>query len=69
MGIVCLDFIIFALLVFFPIVQENKEIVFTGLGVMLGWGGAVVMFNWGSSKSSADKTDTINDALKPPELK
>lgn len=48
------------LLIFYPIPDANKAIVEVSFGLVLGWGGAVVGYFFGSSKSSADKTELLS---------
>jgi drug/metabolite transporter (DMT)-like permease len=45
-----------ALLVFVPIPTENHDAIMLIVGTVLGWGGAIVTYYFGSSKGSADKT-------------
>lgn len=49
-------------LVFAIIPTENKDIFFTSLGVVLGWAGTSVNFYLGTSQSSSDKTDMMNES-------
>lgn len=37
----------------------NKDVVMVAVGIILGWGGAVVTYFFGSSKSSADKNEML----------
>lgn len=46
-------------LLFIVIPAENRDIFFTSLGVILGWGGSGVGFYLNSSQSSQDKTDLL----------
>ena len=39
----------------------NKDVVMVSVGVILGWGSMVVSYFYGSSKSSADKTEIMSD--------
>lgn len=41
----------------YPIPIDNRDMVTMSAGVILGWGGAVVSFYFGSSKSSRDKDE------------
>jgi drug/metabolite transporter (DMT)-like permease len=54
-GVVCL-------LVFTPIPPDNKDIVNIALGTLLGMAVTVVGYFFGSSKSSADKTELLKDS-------
>jgi hypothetical protein len=38
-----------------PIPESNRDLLNIAAGVLLGWGGNVVSFYFGSSKSSRDK--------------
>lgn len=58
-GIVMASIAIVVLLIFYPVQSENKEFVFTAIGIILGWGGAIVTFKWGSSQGSKDKTNIM----------
>lgn len=43
---------------------ENEKLVYTSAGVAFGWGSAIVFFFFGSSKSSSDKTEMMNDNVQ-----
>lgn len=43
-----------------PVPTDNRDMVNFSAGVVLGWGGAVVSFYFGSSKSSRDKDAAIS---------
>lgn len=51
-GIVCL-------LVYVPVPAENHDAFMLIIGTVLGWGGATVTYYYGSSKSSAEKTELL----------
>ena len=51
--------LIVAALVFVPIPSGNSEPLMLALGLVLGWGGAVFGFYFGTSQSSADKTELL----------
>jgi uncharacterized membrane protein len=53
-GIVCL-------LVYVPIPKENHDAFMLIIGTLLGWGGATVTYYYGSSKSSAEKTELLKE--------
>lgn len=57
--VVICDFAIVAVLVFRPIPVENKEIVMISIGILLGLSVNVVGYFYGSSKSSADKSEQM----------
>jgi 4-hydroxybenzoate polyprenyltransferase len=58
--IVSLSFIILVLLVFYPLPEGNKDVVNISLGTFIGMAVTVVAYFFGSSKSSADKTELMN---------
>ena len=47
-------------LLFIAIPAENRDIFFTSVGVVLGWGGSGVGYYLNTSQSSQDKTDMMN---------
>ena len=47
-------------LVFYPVPDPNRDIVNVSLGTLLGMAVTVVSYFFGSSKSSADKTEMLN---------
>ena len=54
----------FALIMFHEIPQANRDIINVAAGVFLGSGWTQILnYFFGSSKSSADKNETINNAL------
>ena len=57
--VVALCFFLAYLLIFTPIPDSNRDIVTVAFGLILGWGGAVVGYFFGTSKSSSDKTKII----------
>ena len=57
--VVALCFFLAYLLIFTPIPESNRDIVTVAFGLILSWGGAVVGYFYGSSKSSSDKTKII----------
>lgn len=58
--VVLLTFAMIAVLQFRPLIQENKELLYTVFGIMLGWAGTIITYYWGTSKSSQDKTDMMS---------
>jgi hypothetical protein len=52
-------FFIGGLLVFYPIPTDNKDALYMCLGLLIGYGGSVINYFFGSSKSSADKTEIM----------
>lgn len=64
-GIVVLVSIIVLLLFFKTIPADNKDVLNTVIGVVVGTGfGSVIGWFFGSSQSSKDKDDTINSLSK-----
>jgi uncharacterized membrane protein YjfL (UPF0719 family) len=57
--VVALCFFLAYLLIFTPVPESNQGIVNVAFGLVLGWGGAVVGYFFGTSKSSAEKTKMI----------
>lgn len=49
-----------------PIPAANKDLIVFMLGQLSGFAGGVMGFNFGTSKSSADKTIALNKALDGP---
>lgn len=60
--VILLLFVFVGILLFKPIILDNKEIIYTSFGLLLGWGTSIVGYYFGSSKSSADKTDILNSS-------
>lgn len=59
-GFMCGSFIgSLAALYIFPIPGANKDLVVFMLGQLSGFAGAVMGYNFGTTKSSADKSTTI----------
>ena len=50
---------IVAALILVPIPEVNREPLLLALGLVLGWGAAVFGFYFGTSQSSADKTELL----------
>lgn len=46
-------------LVYVPIPESNREALLLALGLVLGWGGAVFGYYFGTSESSAQKSDLL----------
>lgn len=53
-------FVLAYLIIFNPVPEANRSILDVAFGLVLGWGGAVVGYFYGSSKSSADKTQLLS---------
>jgi hypothetical protein len=47
-------------LLFFKVPEGNERILDLAAGIMLGWGGAVVSFYFGSSSGSTAKDEAIS---------
>ena len=65
-------FVITIMLNFVQIPIENRDMLFTGLGLMLGWGSTIINFYFGSSAGSKLKTEAMAahmSAPKKPESK
>ena len=52
---------ILAALIAFPIPDGNSEPLLLALGLVLGWGGTVFGFYFGTSESSSQKTELLAD--------
>ena len=63
--VVALCFFLTYLLISVSIPPENQNIVTVAYGIVLGWGGLVVGYFFGTSKSSNDKTKIIANGNKP----
>lgn len=59
--IVCCAVITVLVLVFYQVPENNRDMVNISLGTILGMSVNVVGYFFGSSKSSADKTEHIKD--------
>lgn len=59
--VITLCFFLAYLLIFTPIPDNNRDIITVAFGLILGWGGAVVGYFYGSSKSSSDKTKLLTN--------
>ena len=57
--VVALCFFLAYLLILTPVPDSNRDIINVAFGLILGWGGAVVGYFFGTSKSSAEKTKII----------
>lgn len=51
--------LIIAALIYIPIPDGNEDPLMLALGIVLGWGGMVFGFYFGTSQSSADKTELL----------
>jgi len=59
--------VLVAMLFYHEIPNSNRDIINIALGVILGMGKDVVGYFFGSSKSSADKTEAIKNMQPIPE--
>jgi hypothetical protein len=55
-----------AALYLLPIPSDNKDLIVFMLGQLSGFVGAVIAFNYGTTKSSADKTAVIANLADGP---
>jgi hypothetical protein len=58
--IICV-FGLISILMFLPVPDTNKDMVNVSIGAVIGFGGAVVGYFYGSSKGSSDKDKLLND--------
>lgn len=65
-AVVLLVFAVIAVLMFRVTPPENSELLYTAIGLALGWGTNVIGYFFGSSKSSADKNEIIDNQNNPP---
>ena len=65
--VVALCFFLAYLLIFTAVPETNRSIVDVAFGIVLGWGGAVVGYFFGTSKSSSDKTKIMANGNAPKE--
>jgi hypothetical protein len=57
-------FTVLTLLIFKPMPQENKDVLYLAIGALIGFEGAVVQYFYGSSAGSAKKDETISNIAK-----
>lgn len=57
--VVALCFFLAYMLLITTVPESNRDIVNIAFGIILGWGGLVVSYFFGTSKSSNDKTKII----------
>lgn len=55
-------FTLLGLLVFKPMPQENKDVLYLAVGALIGFMGTIVTYFYGSSAGSAKKDETLNEA-------
>lgn len=63
LGTLTLGAVFAGALIFFKIPSENESVLNFALGLVLGWGGAVIGFYFGTSESSVHKNDMIEGAM------
>jgi len=64
-GILITSFIIMLIMIFNRVVPEsNKELFYTGFGLLGGYVGTVINFHRGTSKGSADKQKVLDKMMK-----
>lgn len=54
-------------LMFVPVPEGNRDFVYTLTGLLLGWGGAVVQFYFGTSEGSVAKSEQIDRMMQGEE--
>jgi drug/metabolite transporter (DMT)-like permease len=52
-------FIVLAFLIFKPMPEENKDVLYLVIGALIGFEGAIVTYFYGSSAGSAAKTEIM----------
>ena len=65
--VVALCFFLAYLLIFTAVPETNRSIVDVAFGLILGWGGSVVSYFYGTSKGSSDKTKILANGTKDVE--
>jgi hypothetical protein len=59
-GVLTLGAVYLCVLVFVEVPQANERIIDFAAALVLGWGGAVVQFYFGSSSGSSEKDQAIH---------
>jgi len=62
--VVALCFVLTYLLIMVAIPAENQNIVTVAYGIVLGWGGLIVGYFFGTSKSSNEKTKIMAEVSR-----
>lgn len=66
-AIIAVSVMLVAARMFLPLPDEMHQAVDTLIGLVLGWGGAVVQFYFGTSEGSVAKSEQIDRMMKEPE--
>jgi drug/metabolite transporter (DMT)-like permease len=57
-------FTVLYLLIYKPMPQENKDVLYLAIGALIGFMGTIVTYFFGSSKGSAEKTKLLEKNMK-----
>lgn len=59
-------FAVLLFLVKFAIPDSNKDLLYIVIGALIGAFGTIVNYEWGSSRSSSEKTEIMKDKAEKP---